>query len=952
MATILNSSPLRQHIRRIGRAIYFRLPAHWRDSVVDFSYRHAGRLFSGFPHYETWRGHLRDNQILHEIPGAARLTDLSQVTPLGVAPGRIAIHAHVYYHELAKEFAGYLRHMPFAYDLFVSVTNEDGRKASEQAFRNLPQMGTLRLELVPNRGRDLAPMLCTFGEALLTYDYIAHIHTKKSLYNKGATAGWREYLLGSLLGDKTRIRRIFSLLHHGVGLVYPQAFHRVPYAGSSWMANRARGRAWCARIGVRYVPQGYFDFPVGSMFWARMDVLRPLFEAGIGIDEFDVESGQNDGTFAHVVERMLGVVARDSGKGIAILRDTTKPSWSPWRLEQYIHRRLETSETFLAAPDVSLVVFDIFDTLLTRPLIDPEQIKAVVARRAGGELGAAYLRWRVEAEQTARERAGRDVGLSAIMAALGRLAGLDDASVARLHDLEIEAEVASVQARPDAVALFNHVLAYGKRVLLASDMFLPSAAIESMLRRHGFDGWHGLYVSSEIGVRKDAGTLYDIMLRDEAVRPQHAIMVGDNEHSDLQIPGDLGWRFMHVMRPVELGRAMARLAPLIEDVECGSDLDAHLGLGLLVRGMFGKLHYADSFDAASMEPKPDGRSIGYAIAGPLLFAFSQWVLDQARASGVDRLYFLAREGQFLKTVYDRVALDVPDAPPSAYLVVSRRALNVPAIKTLDDALSIAGSHYGPGPLEDFLLERFGLAMHDELWQLLRDKGLWEKGQMVEVSAAGMGRLPKVLEALLPAILAQGEHERPALMEYLTRMGLGQDERHAVVDVGFSGTIQRGLNSLLGGRIDGYYMATLANAMRVERQFGVTALGAYYHAAPLDDVPLFISKSFVAEKLLSANDTQLMRYALDEQGVPVPEFRELTRAEETVFPLRSAIRSGALQFVDEAIAARDELLPDFRFPLGLAASLFESFVVGMSPREARVIGGIMLDDHYCGRGIVS
>jgi hypothetical protein len=139
---------------------------------------------------------------------------------------------------------------------------------------------------------------------------------------------------------------------------------------------------------------------------------------------------------------------------------------------------------------------------------------------------------------------------------------------------------------------------------------------------------------------------------------------------------------------------------------------------------------------------------------------------------------------------------------------------------------------------------------------------------------------------------------------------------------------------------------------MERQFGVSALGAYYHGAPLDDVPLFISKSFVAEKLLSANDTQLMRYALDEQGVPVPEFRELTRAEEAVFPLRSAIRSGALQFVDEAIAARDELLPDFRFPLGLAASLFESFVAGMSPREARVIGGIMLDDHYCGRGIVS
>jgi hypothetical protein len=381
-------------------------------------------------------------------------------------------------------------------------------------------------------------------------------------------------------------------------------------------------------------------------------------------------------------------------------------------------------------------------------------------------------------------------------------------------------------------------------------------------------------------------------------------------------------------------------------------VDAHLGLGLVLRGMFGKLHYADGFDAASMVPKPDGRSIGYAICGPLVFAFSQWLLDQARGSGVDKLYFLAREGQFLKMVYDRVARNVSDAPPSAYLVVSRRALNVPAIKTLDDVLAIARSHYGPAPLEDFLFERFGLAMDAGLWQALNDRGLWRQGQLVEISPAGMGELPKVLEALMPAILAQGQRERPAIMAYLGRMGLKADAHHAVVDVGFSGTIQRGLNSLMGGGIDGYYMATLANATRMEQQFGVSALGAYYNSAPLDRVPLFISKSFVAEKLLSANDTQLMRYTLDNDGVPIPEFRPLTRAEEEVFPLRSAIRAGAIQFIDEAIAARDDLLPDFRFPLGLAAGLFEHFVADMSPREAKTIEALILDDHYCGRGLVS
>ena len=52
---------------------------------------------------------------------------------------------------------------------------------------------------------------------------------------------------------------------------------------------------------------------------------------------------------------------------------------------------------------------------------------------------------------------------------------------------------------------------------------------------------------------------------------------------------------------------------------------------------------------------------------------------------------------------------------------------------------------------------------------------------------------------LPAVLAQGERELPGLEAYLHRQGLGEGRATAaVVDVGYSGTIQRRLNALLGG----------------------------------------------------------------------------------------------------------------------------------------------------------
>lgn len=932
--------------------MYFRLPPKWRDGTVHFCYRYAGFLFAGFPHYESWRGLRGVDGSAANTSSRAKLVNLEAVTPLGMPPGRIAVHVHLYYPDLAAEVARYLRNMPFGFDLLVSVTDDTGRSACHTAFRALPKLLNMRVETVPNRGRDIAPMICTFGSVLREYDYVGHIHTKKSLYNDGATHGWREYLYGSLLGGKARLRRIFALLHQGDGMVYPQTFHRVPYAGCCWMANREAGRAWVARLGLAHFPPGYFDFPVGSMFWARADVLRPLFDAGITLEHFDEEQGQNDGTFAHVMERLLGIVAAESGRSIAILPDRQHPSWSPWRIEQYIHRRFEVSAGYLTAPEVGLVVFDVFDTLLTRPLVDPERIKQIVAQRAGAELGAVYLRWRAKAEQEARSRSGRDVSLAVIFDVFADLAGVDPATAEKLQRLEQATEMLSVSARRDAVELFRHVLSYGKRVVLASDMFLPVEVIVSMLENNGFAGWHDIYVSSEIGVRKDSGQLYDLILEREKLRPQQAVMVGDNERSDLQIPGDKGWRFMHVLRPVELARALPRFRPLVERVEQGGDLNADLGVGILLREIFGGLHCADGFDHTSLLPKPDGRHIGYAIGGPLVYAFTQWLIDRAMADGVERLYFLAREGQFLKIVYDEVAKDIPGAPESVYLVVSRRALNVPSIKSIDDVMVITASHYEPGRLEEFLLERFGLVLDDELREMLVTRGLWSEGDLVEITSDGIGSLDGILKALLPAILDHGRSEQPAILQYFDDCGLNDEGRFAVVDVGFSGTIQRGMNQLLGRKIHGYYMATLESAVAMQEQFGVTASGSYFDGAPRENAPLFIAKSFVSEKLLSANDTQLVRYSRDKSGTVSAVFRELSEEEEAVFPLRAAIRAGAMQFVHDAQSVERDLCPGFRFPLWLAAAVFESFVENLSGKESATIKGVTLDDHYCGRGLVN
>jgi FMN phosphatase YigB (HAD superfamily)/glycosyltransferase involved in cell wall biosynthesis len=952
---------LRREFHHLGRAFYWRLPARYRDRWLHWGYRWAGPLFHGLGHYELWRWR-RPGAMGKPLEASAGLIDLAQVTPLMTPPGSIAVHIHLFYPDLATEFAEQLKAMPFDYDLFVSVADATAQAAGERAFRGLPHLQSCTVAITPNRGRDLAPMLCQFGRALLNYDFICHVHTKKSLYNGGTTQGWREYLLNGLFGNATQIRRIFALLTgpEEVGLVYPQTFVNLIYVAHTWLASQPLGQIWCQRLGITPVPTGYFDFPAGSMFWARTAALRPLFEGGITLEDFPVETGQTDGTFAHCLERLLGVVVHAGGFRIGILPDQATPSWSPWRFDQYLARRRDSVHEQLANPAVRLIVVDIFDTLLTRPLLDAEDLKTIIARRAGADLGPMYAMHRVTAEQRARVKAGRDVDLTAIFAELAALSDLSAAQIAELQHLEERIEQNAVRARADAVALLRHAITLGKRVVLASDMYLPRAILEAMLSTHDIRGWQALYVSSEIGLRKDSGELYTYLLQQEKVTAAEMLVIGDNERSDVQIPADSGARCCHVLRPVALARALPRFGPLLEQQlntrttreSNGDDLNGDLTLGLIVQRYFDPVFYP-AFDHTLLVPAGTAESIGYAVLGPLVLAFVQWLIAQTAINGTDHLYFLSREGEFLMTVYLRWRAIAPKAPPASYLVLSRRAMTVATLQNWEDIQPIAQVKNFPSPVRDLLYERYGLALTDTDIEELTRQGVWPSGGRVEVRNGDIAALQGLLQTLMPRLLAQAKNERPGLLAYLTSMGLTAHSRCAVVDIGYSGTIQAHLNRILHHPIHGYYLITDSGAEQVRANYGVIAQGCYEQDVDRSrPVPPLMRDSFILEKLLSADTAQVVRYRLDQDGVAIPEFRPLSAPEVQTRETRAALRRGAMLFVEDAIAAREKLLPDFQVPVAVAGRLFEAFMTHPATVEERILQTLVLDDYYFGRGLVS
>ncbi|CBE67353.1 MAG: glycosyltransferase [Candidatus Methylomirabilis oxygeniifera] len=885
---------------------------------------------------------------------SSELLNIHDIYPMpGDISSRIAVHAHAYYPDLTKELASYLKNMPFAFDLFVSVSNDEARDVCRQAFAGLPQARRVIVDVVANRGRDIAPMVCHFGGRLATYDYICHLHTKKSMYAQGKMDGWLEYLLRQLMGSEDQVRRIFSMFQSDprAGIIYPQNYEYLPYWGNTWLSNKALGAQMCRQMGITDVPEGYFDYPAGSMFWARSEAIRNLFSADIRLTDFPEEAGQTDGSLAHCIERLLVLVARHAGYKPFILADPLSPSWSKWRFDRYMARTRDYVKTALEAKDIKVIAFDIFDTLLVRPVLHPETAKTIIGHRNREMAGTDFAGLRAKAEALARSRVGRDVGLEDIYAEFASLTGKQVDEVGYLRTLEEEIERHLVSPRPECIDMFNHAIRSGKRVVLASDMFLPRPIIEKMLSENGIAGYHALYVSSDIGVRKDTGELYRLMLERERIAPDELLMVGDNEHSDVQVPMNVGIQVCHVLRPIEVARALPRFSGMIEWTRTEGGLDEQLVLGLVIKRLFQPVFY-EQFDPARLIPG-EPEDIGYGVVGPVALSFCVWLMDRAKADGIEKLYFLAREGQLLKEIYDRVAMHREDAIPSEYLVLSRRAVTVPMIESFDDICRIAkASEYFPNDLKAFFRYRYGVLLDDHDVHELCRKGLWQTGRLVEVKG-DIRHLKPVLEALMEKITARSRAERPSLIAYLNRVGLHTTSAVAVVDVGYSATIQGMLSGFLHKPIHGFYMLTSAASREVCERYGVFAHGYYGSRIAGGDPnisPLW-RRSFELETFLSSDDPQVICYDLGTEGQPHAAHQSLLPGEQGSSDIRRKIRRGVSSFVDDFLALQRNVYPDLRLSSRLPEMLFGEFVEHMSGAEREMISGLVLDDHYCGRGTV-
>lgn len=216
----------------------------------------------------------------------------------------IAVQIHLFYLDLIDEIISYTNNIPFQFDCIISTDSDHKRDMIRNAFAEKSLAVSVVVDVYENRGRDVLPFINQILSCHKHYDYICHIHSKKTKTDNHGDL-WRKYLFSNLLGSQEIINNILSIFDSdsNVGLIFPETYPLLTNM-AEWGGNKDMCYDLLNKLNIRIDLPDNLVFPVGNMFWVRKSSVEQIFKSKLSTELFPSESGQVNLTPAHAIERL------------------------------------------------------------------------------------------------------------------------------------------------------------------------------------------------------------------------------------------------------------------------------------------------------------------------------------------------------------------------------------------------------------------------------------------------------------------------------------------------------------------------------------------------------------------------------------------------------------------------------------------------------------------------
>jgi predicted HAD superfamily hydrolase len=322
--------------------------------------------------------------------------------------------------------------------------------------------------------------------------------------------------------------------------------------------------------------------------------------------------------------------------------------------------------------------FDVFETSLVRVWAKPSdlfwELGEQLRQQKLIDISAdTWQQMRIKAESAARvaSKTG-EVTVEQIYQQLAGFLGWSTTQAEQAMHKEIALELASLRPVPAIQKRIQALQQANERVIYMSDMYLSESTIRTFLKENNvWTPGSRLYVSSEVGMSKSNGKLFPHCLGQESVKPSQLHHIGDNFHSDVKMAKKQGVKVEPITQ-THLNRYEGKIADTTH-------------LPLKFRSLLAGASRLTRLQ--SQETSPDKQVIWDTTASavaPMLFGFVHWCLVEAQKRGIQRLYFVARDGQILQKIAQVICQNWGYTIDCRYLYGSRQAWHQPAIQEIGE----------------------------------------------------------------------------------------------------------------------------------------------------------------------------------------------------------------------------------------------------------------------------
>jgi FMN phosphatase YigB (HAD superfamily) len=528
---------------------------------------------------------------------------------------------------------------------------------------------------------------------------------------------------------------------------------------------------------------------------------------------------------------------------------------------------LDPAQPVMILKSYDHVTFDIFDTIVTRTVPTSHDVHSIVAKRLEGTANCRrFRRERLRAERiVALRHHGQCLySIDEIYEELGRRYKWSQPTMKKARDIEINAELEVCIPFQPGVELLKHARKHGNFKAFVSDMYLPLDAIKSILIKAGCYVEDDLiYISCEAQMAKSDRRLFLKIAEQHNWQTSNWLHIGDNVLSDGTAPEAMGIK-THLMPAAHCSNRIKRLYRT--GILRRADPDRMMLMGLA--------HHVQRIGAVreySSKQQVIWNTSATFVA-PQIIAFCRWILEQAAKDRVDEVWCLARDGQIVWKVLNQQRELFPKHDLKIrYIPASRQAFRFAALREINtDALKwILDDRH----LLSFSVIQSRLGCSEEVSDLLKSMiGPDYEPTNEPLDELSLDAIEKGLRnpANAPIILGKSTEQRALLLEYLQRSGARS--RFAVLDIGWHGSLQRSLASILKdsqfeqSHYPGYYFGLYSEGGKSDQ---CIMRGFNFGSAKNNDLEKRAVNVF--ELLFAADHPQVLRYARNETGEVVAAF---------------------------------------------------------------------------------